>query len=454
MPAHKLDQIQTIVIVMMENRSFDHMLGYLSLPDYGAIKVEGLKDDAGWQKSIASIYNNTIFPPWRDYNPFRALAGDPPHERDDITLQLGPTVNGKYEMKGFVENLSHATAKPLIDKDHLPEVMGYFTPEEVPISDFLARNFRVCDHWFSALPAGTQANRLMAMSGYTLIDKNVHILPNQHLVYDWLTERRISWRVYHEGMPFFSMMLNWTPQILNDNLFRRFDQLVPDISEAARGEMPQVIFLEPAYTDAPHIGPSSDDHAPSGASAGQEFLMKVYNAVTYDPTLWQNTVMIITYDEHGGFFDHVSPPPVKTTAPETASYAPFETLGVRVPGFVVSPFVKPGQPFNSILDHTSILKFLGQRFSRDSLYSPQVDSRHVGSVLDVLDLGAKAQCPAAPELNEYVGRAQAAGRTSPDVPLDSEIMKSFQTALDALHAHSAPATESKFPELTPFITRI
>src|SRR6266404_8315379 len=211
--------------------------------------------------------------------------------------------------------------------------------------------------------------------------------------------------------------------------------------------------MEPAYTDAPHIGPSSDDHAPSGASAGQEFLMKVYNAITYDPTLWQNTVMIITYDEHGGFFDHVSPPPVTTSAPDAANYARFETLGVRVPAFVVSPFVKAGRPFNSILDHTSVLKFIGERFSPDGLYSPQVDSRQVGSVSDTLDLHARADSPAAPELNEYVGRAEAAGRISPEVPLNNEMMKSFQTALDALHAHSARSTESKFPELEPFITR-
>ena len=453
MPAPKLDQIKTIVIVMMENRSFDHMLGYLALPEYGRLKVEGLRGDAGWRKSIASSYDGATFLPWHDNNPFRALVADPPHERDDIKLQLGARVGGKNEMKGFVENLANAKTKPMIDKDHPPAVMGYFTPDEVPISDFLARHFCVCDQWFSALPAGTQANRLMAMSGYTLIDKNVHILPNQPLIYDWLTERGITWRVYHEGMPFFAMMLNWTPKILDDHIFRRFDRLVPDISEAAKGEMPQVIFLEPAYTDAPHIGPSSDDHAPSGASAGQEFLMKVYNAVTYDPTLWQNTVMIITYDEHGGFFDHVSPPNVSTSAPAIAHYEPFDTLGVRVPAFVVSPFVKSGQPFNSTLDHTSILKFVGQRFAPDGSYSPPVDSRKVSSVLDVLDFGAQTQSPPAPELNEYVGRAEAAGRISPEVVPYNEIAKSFQTALYALHAQSALSTESKFPELVPFVTR-
>jgi phospholipase C len=181
--------------------------------------------------------------------------------------------------------------------------------------------------------------------------------------------------------------------------------------------------------------------------------MKVYNAITYDPTLWQNTLMIITYDEHGGFFDHVSPPGVATLPLQGANYAPFETLGVRVPGFVVSPFVHPGRPCNSLLDHTSVLKFLGQRFATDGLYGGPVDSRPVASVLDALDLDARAPCVPAPQLNDYVGRGQAAGRTSPQVPVYNEIARSFQTALDALHAHSAPSTEAKFPDLTGFITR-
>ena len=86
MPPLKLDQIKTIVIVMMENRSFDHMLGYLALPQYGGFKVEGLKDDAGWRKSIASRYGDATFPPWHDSNPFRTLPADPPHEREDIKL--------------------------------------------------------------------------------------------------------------------------------------------------------------------------------------------------------------------------------------------------------------------------------------------------------------------------------------------------------------------------------
>lgn len=440
---------------MMENRSFDHMLGYLSLPNFGGVAVDGLRDDKAFSRKLANSYGGVLYPLHYDDNPFRRLAGDPPHERDDIANQMGTRTNGENAMDGFVANFAKAKSKPLIDKDHLPPVMGYFTSGELPISDFFARHFCVCDHWFSAIPAGTQPNRLMAMSGTTLIDKNVHILPYQPLVYDWLSERGISWRVYHEGMPFFTMMLKWTEKIFDNNLFRTFDRLIPDIEEAAEGEMPQVIFLEPAYTDAPHIGPSSDDHAPSGASAGQEFLMKVYNAITTDPDLWKNSVTIITYDEHGGFFDHVSPPDL-ITKPVASAYfdKPFETLGVRVPGFVISPFVDPGKPYTGIMDHTSILKLLGQCFDKKGIYSEEVSLRKIASVVDVLDFTQNANSPGAPNLIGYLGKAEAAGRTNPSIPPDGRMEESFQTALDAMHAHSAADTAATFPDLVKFVTRV
>ena len=436
---------------MMENRSFDHMLGYLSLGKSNRKSVEGLKRDPEWNQRMASRHNGHRFLPWHSTDPFGQLAADPPHERADIAKQLGKPTKGVYPMDGFVNN--YATVATVAPTD-LPAVMSYFTANEVPITDFFARNFAVCDHWFSSLPAGTQPNRLMAMSGTSKIAVNTHILPNQHLVYDWLTERQISWRVYHEGMPFFAMMPRWIPTILETDHFRGFAELGPDILKAAPGEMPQVIFLEPGYTDAPHIGRSSDDHAPSGASAGQEFLMKVYNSISLDPALWSQSVTIITYDEHGGFFDHVSPVPLVTVAPPGAAYEPFQTAGVRVPAFVVSPFVKPGSVFSGVLDHTSILKFLGQLFGQQGSYSAEVDQRKVTSVLDALDLGlANDDPPAAPELNEYVARGHGAVGFTPGTLPYNEIARSFQTALDSMHAHSIPATTEQFPDLEPFVTR-
>ena len=87
------------------------------------------------------------------------------------------------------------------------------------MNDFFARNYAICDRWFSSLPAGTQPNRLMSMSGFSMIDVNHDVLPEQELVYDWLTAHGVNWRVYHQGIPFFTMMLKWVDEILLSNHF-------------------------------------------------------------------------------------------------------------------------------------------------------------------------------------------------------------------------------------------
>src|SRR5579863_7745936 len=141
-----LNDIQTIVILMMENRSFDHMLGYLSLPKYAgdyssARVVNGLRDDQAWLNGVANL--------WQDKPYFPIPLGepripDPPHERSNIATQLGIAANGKFPLDGFITSATGTS-----------DVMNYQTPATVPITDFFARNFRICDRWFSCIPAGT-----------------------------------------------------------------------------------------------------------------------------------------------------------------------------------------------------------------------------------------------------------------------------------------------------------
>jgi phospholipase C len=197
-----LNLIKTIVVVMMENRSFDHLLGYLSMAPYNWPNVDGLRDDPAWQARVSSLYNNSLFPPVPLTDPYDVMAADPPHERDDIALQMGTSVNGVFPMNGFVMNYTKAKGAPTVNPGDAVPVMGYFTPAQVPITDFLAQNFAICDHWFCSLPAGTQPNRLMSMSGFSNIDVNQYGLPKQDMVYDCLNAHNIRWRVYHEGLPF------------------------------------------------------------------------------------------------------------------------------------------------------------------------------------------------------------------------------------------------------------
>jgi phospholipase C len=269
-----LNLIKTIVVVMMENRSFDHLLGYLSLPPFNWPNIDGLQSTQDWILKASSIYDGAAFPPFELTDPYDLMAADPPHERDNIAVQMGTEANGAFPLNGFVSNYTAAKgANPVKPGDKIP-VMGYFTAEDVPVTDFFAQNYAVCDHWFSALPAGTQPNRLMSMSGFSKIAVNQFPLPDQYLVYDWLSDNKIRWRVYHEGMPFFAMMLRWIPDLLVEEHFRPLKQLYDDVLNEPPDEFPQVIFVEPMYTDAPHIGPSSDDHAPSAVKGGQQFLLE------------------------------------------------------------------------------------------------------------------------------------------------------------------------------------
>jgi phospholipase C len=432
-----LNLIKTIVVVMMENRSFDNLLGYLSLAPWSRGDVDGLGKLPNWEDKFASIYDGNKYRPFLLTDPYEPIDADPPHERDPIALQMGVAENGVFPMNGFVANYATAKgAKPPAPGTN-PPVMGYFTAEQAPVTAFFAQNFAICDHWFSALPAGTQPNRLMAMSGYSRIDVNQVPLPDHELVYDWLTKNGIRWRVYHEELPFYAMMPRWVPDIVEEKNFRPFERLFNDVENEPPDEFPQVVFIEPAYTDAPHLGLSSDDHAPSAIKGGQEFLLEVYRSLTNDPDLWSGMVVIVTYDEHGGFFDHVSPPAIRTDPPPEASYArPFETLGVRVPAFIISPFVKPGAVFNSVLDHTSILKVIGQKFGPDGNYSDAVNKRPVGSILDILDESKRgSSAPVIESLDAYLQKQAGVAGFIPGARPETILQYAFQGALDQIRAH-------------------
>ena len=371
-----LELIDTIVVVILENRSFDHMVGYLKLPGRARLPLEGLQSDPQWLQQHA---NSGIEP----FEFSVQQIDDPPHEHATIEIQIGsPRLpGGPYPMNGFVE--SYLMRHPPPADKRL--VMGYYTATEVPAFDFFARNYTICDHWFSALPTGTQANRLMAMSGATsLIDNAPLFLPDQPLVYDWLTEHNVSWCVYQSGdfLPFFALMKRWQNEIATslalDALvphahprFRRYRNFVRDWT--TEQNMPSVIFIEPEYTDGPHIAPN-DDHPPTGISRGQALVMDIYTALISNRARWARTLLLVTYDEHGGFWDHVSPLNIPTPIAGHGPTTVFLSTGVRVPGFVISPLVDPAMVYSQPLDHTSVLQLFADKYG-GGLYSPEVYAR-------------------------------------------------------------------------------
>ena len=432
--ATDLSLIDTIVVVMMENRSFDNMLGYLSLPAYGGKKVDGVRDDQHW---LASVEN-----PWPYPNGFRYRLGhvfepripDPPHERPNVATQIGARrADGTFSMDGFIENAKGDSM-----------VMNYYWPADIPVTDFLARNFCVCDRWFASLPAGTQPNRLMAMSGYSRIDLNSSaFIPDQYLVYDWLDAHRIRWRVYHQGFfPFASLIPRWWHEVVDNDRFRKFEHFALDIELEPDTSFPQVIFVEPVYTNAPHAAPEgTDDHPPSSVSGGQHFVLDIYRALIANSKRWARTVMILTYDENGGFFDHVSPTAVMTKPP-AFEYAVFETTGVRVPAIIISPLVSEAKVHSGLLDHVSILKFIAQKFGDAGHYSPEVDARQVGSVADTLDLSApRAAIPQPPDASVIPGPS---GRVI--LPAASNNAAAFTRAASGMRLQYGYKLATKFPD--------
>jgi phospholipase C len=448
-----LTQIDHVVIVIMENRSFDHMLGYLSLAGPGRLAVEGLSSDPDWLAKHANPYGTNLYAPFH-------LTGqpilDPPHEKKTIAIQIGtPTTPGDpAPMNGFVESYMTLDPKPADPS----VIMGYYTADDVPAFDALARTFTVCDQWFSALPTGTQANRLMAMSGETsLVDNAPLFLPEQDLVYDWLTNLNVQWCAYQAGdfLPFFALMPKWLEPIATslalDDLggrgrFRRFHKHFRQ-HWTANGSMPSVIFIEPEYTDGvpswylPYAH-ANDDHPPTSIAPGQSFVADIYNTLIANPTRWSKTVMIVTYDEHGGFYDHVSPLAISADFPALGPAGRFESAGVRVPGLIVSPFVEPGTVYSGPLDHTSVLQFLADRFDSAHTYSAAVSRRQT-----LLSRLADALTRSTPRLHieemPPSAAALAAAAARPIVPVRAEGAAANATAM----FHAAMTIRKKHPEL-------
>ncbi len=343
--------VDTVVLVMMENRSFDHMLGHLSYRQFDVgLKVDGLRDPLN-QPAYENLYAT------QPYYPFEMrdgiLPSDLPHEREEVAKQLAwSRTSGRHTMRGFVEAYYQHTTT---NWTRTPEPMGFLPPNEVPITSFLASNFAVCDRFFSSLPTSTLPNRLMAWTGEARVDHTGSLLPpRDHTLLNWLDERDIRWRVYHDGLSYFALLGEFG-RILGPH-FKRFENLAFDVLAEPAETFPQVIIIEPSYGDAPHLGTDkpNDNHPPLPVGPGEHFLRLIYRALVANPARWQKTVLVVYYDEHGGFYDHVPPLPIPSDPRPAASYPPFTTTGLRVPGIVVSPLVASRTVYKEPLDHTSV----------------------------------------------------------------------------------------------------
>ncbi len=445
--ADRFDLVDTLAVLMLENRSFDHLLGHLSLPPGASSGVDGLRDDPAFRTRFS---NSGVAPfPW-GRRPWPPSVEWPPHERDATAVQIGDAA-GPRSMTGFADAFRRfPPGRGAPDDGTPPEPMGWLGPDEAPVTAWLARNALVCDRYFAALPASTQPNRLMALSGTTLRGWTKEgpgcLLPHQRLVFDWLEARQpaVRWRVYHDGFPFLTLMPSQFERILFGP-YRRLDRLADDVREEPDASFPQVIFLEPRFDGL--FGPQNDNHPPHPVSAGEALLARVVLALSGNPRRWARTLLLVTYDEHGGFFDHVAPPPIPTPKPPEplveADYGPpFETLGVRVPALVISPLVDPGV-CHALLDHTSFLQLVTARFALPEAKLPCLDRRSADGRFRVQSL---SEIPArdAPQLRPLTPPSPL---QEPPVVLDHPVPEAHVEAALALWHHDPARAAARFPEL-------
>jgi phospholipase C len=367
-----LDQIEHVVVVMLENRSFDHMLGYLSLK-------AGDPDVDGLQPGMANEHAGRSYPVFRLDRTAFTKAQDPCHSGECVDEQVA-NGNGGFAANYVKTREDPGTAEPVV-------VMGHYDGEQLPIYDFLARNFVICDRWFCSLKGATFPNRLYAVAGRSAGSRDNASPPVYHLpsFVRHLDTAGASWRWYtHEVFAtIWAIDRNYLPNTF-DNV-RPFSSGVTadDFFSAARdGKLAAVSWIDPNFVDIGGAVGSNDDHPPSDVRAGQELVLKVFNALARSPA-WERTLLVITYDEHGGFFDHVEPP----AAEDDDQRPEFRSYGPRVPAIVVSPRVRASVS-HEVFDHASIIKTCLARFCRreDGLI-PDMGARvsaanHLGVLLE------------------------------------------------------------------------
>ncbi|CDG84747.1 alkaline phosphatase family protein [Janthinobacterium agaricidamnosum] len=375
-----LDKIKHIVVLMMENRSFDHMLGYLSL-EGGRGDIDGLQ--AGFMNSHAG----------RDY-PVHHLARtafrpdqDPGHGGASVARQLS---NGNG---GFIDDylLTHPG-----DAD-FPLVMGYYNAADLPVYDFLAQQFCVCDRWYSSVPGATWPNRLYAISGKAAGSKDSKRVPlyaNKSFVRH-LDSACVSWKFYSFWKP-------WSLALTDDH-YRTSEHYEPFgssqrrygfIGDALAGTLPAVSWIDPHFFE-------NDDHPPADVRAGQALAAQVYQALSNGPG-WNDTLLILCYDEHGGFYDHVAPGAAIDADPA------FRQYGVRVPAFAISPWVAASSVHHGVLDHSAIIKTILLRFCRSMEGTIPDMGPRVGAAAHLGPLLSEAQPRSLPALPEAALLASAA----------------------------------------------
>jgi phospholipase C len=352
-----LDKLKHIVVLMMENRSFDHMLGGLKKTNPAINGLNGNESNPDTTGAIVQVQ------PIAEYR--TQLIHDPDHHFPGTDLQIfgGQSEAGRVaNMQGFVKSYFTQTNNN-VGLSH--EVMYYFKPEKLPVLTTLAKDFVLFNCWFSSIPGPTICNRAFAHYGTSFgqVGMNIfYIGKDIESIYGRMIDAGHTAKIYYYDQQSSTMEIVNLLQHQSE-LFGSFSQFIADCKN---GELPEYSFIEPSYNDHPGPGGgqilASDQHPTHDVHEGERFIGTVYNAIRDNETLWESTAFLVVYDEHGGLYDHVVPPscmPDGFTAQAADTGTPmdfaFDRLGVRVPAILISPYVPRGKVVDGrIFEHACI----------------------------------------------------------------------------------------------------
>jgi len=418
----RLQGIKHIVVLMMENRSFDQMLGFLQNEGLDVDGIAGAKPNFDKKNKKGNEYKPFEWGPGETAPPIppghKAKILDPCHSPSCVANQLSD------ENGGFVRNFANTRKDEngeeiKLEPSYLRVPMGHFGPSHLPVYRHLAHNFCVCDRWHSSIPGDTWPNRLYSLAGRDgpsighkpgllgELLKDVKGLPGIGAIagapifeveaftrqlhdsqWRWYSHDPATLRaadgyyrdlrhIKRDNFAYFNRKkVSWETEGAEAAIVTH-DSFLDD---AAKGELRDVSWIDPNFIDLSISDPSSnDDHPPSDVKAGQALVLEIYEALASSPN-WEDTVLVIVYDEHGGFYDHVSPPPVNDRSG-------YKTLGVRVPALVVGPRVS-NFVCHETLEHTSLIATILRRFAANPEHAiaamPERVQRapHLGMVLE------------------------------------------------------------------------
>ncbi|KAI9594400.1 phosphoesterase family-domain-containing protein [Syncephalis fuscata] len=348
------DRIEHVVVMVLENRSFDHVLGTLGSVNSNIDGLSGHERNY-WNvtdkaKGYQGVITNTTY--WQ-------APLDPEHILPGVTEQIfgskkEPNPYPKVApMDGFAQNAMSFVTKG----DHIAErrqhAMSAWPVGSLPITHALAQEFAVFDRWFSSVPGPTMPNRQFIYSatsnGYTTNNVgNTALGYPQRTVYSSLNDKSVNWHIYFHDVPTALAMreLRSPKNLLKLRLINRFYQ------HAREGRLPALSMIEPRYLDT-KLFPANDNHPPHDSRYSEKLIKDVYEALRASPT-WNKTLLIFTYDEHGGYYDHVPTPLANVPSPdgktgvkgESGEGFRFDRLGIRVPTILISPWIRRGSVYH------------------------------------------------------------------------------------------------------------